>query len=139
MPIVPAIAIDYGTKKSWLAYSVETFAFAWKTVETKNLLGLLPKFIQEKKAQTVIIGMPYNIDGTMSAHGKRVEKWAEKLKWIIHIPVVLIILLHIEYFINVFFGPIFVFQFFGGNQIYNCTIFLCRNHKIFPFEKTCYT
>ena len=88
MPIVPAIAIDYGTKKSWLAYSVETFAFAWKTVETKNLLGLLPKFIQEKKAQTVIIGMPYNIDGTMSAHGKRVEKWAEKLKWIIHIPVV---------------------------------------------------
>ena len=88
MPIVPAIAIDYGTKKSWLAYSVETFAFAWKTVETKNLLGLLPKFIQEKKAQTVIIGMPYNIDGTMSAHGKRVEKWAEKPKWIINIPVV---------------------------------------------------
>ncbi len=88
MPHVPAIAIDYGTRKSWLAYSVETFAFAWKTVETKNLFDILPKFIQEKKAQVVVIGMPYNIDGTMSVHGKRVEKWAERLRWILRIPVV---------------------------------------------------
>ncbi|MBP9779774.1 Holliday junction resolvase RuvX [Candidatus Gracilibacteria bacterium] len=86
--MLPAISIDYGTRKSGLAYSVETFAFAWKTVETKTLLDILPVFIQEKKAKTVVLGMPYNIDGTMSQHGRRVESFAKKLREKIEINIV---------------------------------------------------
>jgi putative Holliday junction resolvase len=86
--MLPAISIDYWTRKSWLAYSVETFAFAWKTVETKTLLDILPVFIQEKKAKTVVLWMPYNIDGTMSQHGRRVESFAKKLREKIEINIV---------------------------------------------------
>ena len=36
----------------------------------------------------IIIGMPYNIDGTMSKHGKRVDEFAKKLENIVQIPIV---------------------------------------------------
>lgn len=81
------ISIDYGTRKSGLAYSVEGFCFAWKTVLTKDLLDILPKWIQDRKAEKIIIGMPYNIDGTMSKHGKRVHEFAKKLETIVYIPI----------------------------------------------------
>jgi putative Holliday junction resolvase len=83
------ISIDYGTRKSGLAYSVEGFCFAWKTVLTSDLLTILPKWIRERKAEMIIIGMPYNIDGTMSKHGKRVNEFTRKLKTHIEIPIVL--------------------------------------------------
>lgn len=82
------LALDYGTKKTGIAYSIEDFAFPLKTVPTHELVNLLPKIISEKKITTLVIGMPYNIDGTMSVHGKRVEKFASKLEWIISIPIV---------------------------------------------------
>lgn len=83
-----ALALDYGTRKTGIAYAVEGFAFAWKTVETKTLLHILPKLIQEKKADTLVIGMPYNIDGTMSVHGKRVITFAKQLETFVSIPIV---------------------------------------------------
>lgn len=81
------ISIDYGTRKSGLAYSVEGFCFAWKTVLTSELLTILPKWIQERKAEKIIIGMPYNIDGTMSKHGKRVKEFSKKLETLVDIPI----------------------------------------------------
>lgn len=81
------ISLDYGTHKSGLAYSVEGFCFAWKTVLTSELLTILPKWIQERKAEKIIIGMPYNIDGTMSKHGKRVKEFSKKLETLIDIPI----------------------------------------------------
>ena len=33
--------------------------------------------------------MPYNIDGTMSKHGRRVQEFVKKLEAIIEIPIVL--------------------------------------------------
>lgn len=35
----------------------------------------------------IIIGMPYNIDGSMSKHGKRVNEFIKKLELIIWIPI----------------------------------------------------
>lgn len=81
------ISIDYGTRKSGLAYSVEGFCFGWKTVLTSDLLEILPKWIPERKAEMIVIGMPYNIDGTMSKHGKRVSEFVKKLEIIISIPI----------------------------------------------------
>ncbi len=83
------ISIDYGTRKSGLAYSVEGFCFAWKTVSTSDLLTILPRWIQERKAEMIIIGMPYNIDGTMSKHGKRVSEFIKKMETVIQIPITL--------------------------------------------------
>jgi putative transcription antitermination factor YqgF len=33
--------------------------------------------------------MPYNIDGTMSKHGKRVQEFTQKLEALIDIPIIL--------------------------------------------------
>lgn len=83
------LSLDYGTSKTWLAYSVESFCFAWKTVPTRTLLEELPKYIREKWAKTIVIGMPYNIDGTMSRHGKRVQEFARKLEANVDVPIIL--------------------------------------------------
>lgn len=37
----------------------------------------------------IVIGMPYNIDGTMSKHGKRVAEFVKRLEKIVEIPIVL--------------------------------------------------
>jgi putative Holliday junction resolvase len=74
------ISIDYGTHKSWLAYSVEGFAFAYRTVPTKNLIGEIEILLSQKNAKTIIIGMPYNIDGTLSRHGQRVKTFMKTLE-----------------------------------------------------------
>ncbi len=82
------IAIDYGTKKSGLAYSVEGFCFAGKTVPTHQLISELERYIQEKKSDAIIIGMPYHIDGGISQHGKRVQQWIHTHKDTFAIPVI---------------------------------------------------
>ena len=81
------ISIDYGTRKSGLAYSVEGFCFAWKTVSTTDLLKIVPKWASDRKAEAIIIGMPYNIDGTMSKHGKRVTDFIDKLSKLTPLPI----------------------------------------------------
>ena len=83
------ISLDYGTRKSGLAYSVEGFCFAYKTVSTADLLTLLPKWVIERKAELIVIGMPYNIDGTMSKHGKRVNEFVKRLNTRVQIPITL--------------------------------------------------
>ncbi len=83
------ISIDYGTRKSGLAYSVEGFCFAYKTITTADLLNRIPKWIIERKADTIIVGMPYNIDGSMSKHGRRVTEFVKQLYKIVNIPIIL--------------------------------------------------
>ncbi len=83
------ISIDYGTRKSGLAYSVEGFCFAYKTLSTADLFEKIPKWVIERKADTIIVGMPYNIDGSMSKHGKRVSEFVKRLEKIITIPIIL--------------------------------------------------
>jgi putative holliday junction resolvase len=83
------LSIDYWTHKSWLAYSVEGFAFAIETVPTKELIGALDKLVEKRHPQAIIIGMPYHIDGTMSKHGQRVMSIAKILeKHFVTIPVI---------------------------------------------------
>lgn len=74
------LAIDYGTRKSGLAYSVGFFAFGKNTVRTNDLIETLEDIIAEKKVSGIVLGMPYNIDGTMSLHGQRVQSFAKILE-----------------------------------------------------------
>jgi putative holliday junction resolvase len=83
------ISIDYGTRKSGLAYSVEGFCFAYKTIPTTELMGKVPKWVIERKAESIVVGMPYNIDGSMSRHGKRVLEFVRKLQTVTPLPIIL--------------------------------------------------
>ena len=72
-----SIAIDYGTKKSWLAYSVESFAFSYKTVKTRDLIEEVTELIASKNPEILVIGMPYHIDGSLSKQARKVESFAK--------------------------------------------------------------
>ena len=48
----------------------------------------MPKWAIERKAEAIIIGMPYNIDGSMSKHGKRVGGFIKKLEAVTDIPII---------------------------------------------------
>ena len=82
------ISIDYGTRKSGLAYSIEWFCFAWKTVPTTELLKIVPQWVIDRKSTSIVIGMPYNIDGSMSKHWKRVKEFSKKLESSTPIPII---------------------------------------------------
>lgn len=86
--ILNYLAIDYGTRKSGLAYSVGSFAFGYGTVPTSELIETIVRVIWEKNITKIIIGMPYNIDGTMSKHGQRVKQFGKMLWEKIKLPVV---------------------------------------------------
>lgn len=73
------IGIDYGTKKTGLAYSVGSFCFSYKTVRTVEVIPEILAFIEQKKPEKIILWMPYHIDGTLSAHSKKVQKFAKIL------------------------------------------------------------
>lgn len=81
------IGVDFGTKKCGIAYTVGSFCFGYNTVSTNILIQVLQKIMQEKKPSKIIFGMPYNIDGTMSEHGKRIERYIEKIQREIDIPI----------------------------------------------------
>ena len=53
------IALDYGTRKTGLAYSVENFCFAHKTVPTSELLAYLEIFIADKKPSVIMARCPH--------------------------------------------------------------------------------
>jgi putative holliday junction resolvase len=83
------LSIDYGTKKSGLAYSVEDFCFALKTIPTTELKTKIPEILRQKGINAIVIGMPYNIDGSLSRHAGRVQKFAKELKAQLQIPIYL--------------------------------------------------
>lgn len=78
--LVNLLSIDYWTRKSGLAYSVGSFAFGYKTVKTKQLIETIEGLIAEKNITGIVIGMPYNIDGTISPHAQRVLSFAKTLE-----------------------------------------------------------
>ena len=71
------LSIDYGTKKSGLAYSVDGFCFALGTVPTHTLVPKIQEAAAKRGVTALVIGMPYNIDGSLSHHGKRVQTFAK--------------------------------------------------------------
>jgi putative Holliday junction resolvase len=49
-------------------------------VPTRNLISELEKLIKKRNPESIVLGMPYNIDGTMSKHGQRVKTFAKTLE-----------------------------------------------------------
>lgn len=74
------IALDYGTHKTGIAYAVEGFALAYQTIPTEKLIEFLAVSLPERKAKKLVLGMPYNIDGTLSRHAKRVISFQKLLQ-----------------------------------------------------------
>ncbi|MEO5499896.1 MAG: Holliday junction resolvase RuvX [Ginsengibacter sp.] len=86
------LCIDYGKKRTGIAISdpLQIIASGLCTVESKELIPFLKKYIPEENVSTIILGEPKNIDerDTHATHLVR-DLFATLNKVFPHIPVVL--------------------------------------------------
>lgn len=73
------LAIDYGTKKIWLAIEIEGIAFPLSIIRTKEAFSAIQKIIRERNIETIVIGIANNMDGTVSDHATRTREFMKKL------------------------------------------------------------
>jgi len=76
------LAIDYGLKRTGLAVcdKSETLCSPLKVVETSP--GLIPailKLIQAEAIESIVVGLPVNMDGTEGDMAKKVRAFASQL------------------------------------------------------------
>ncbi len=76
------IAIDYGKKRTGLAVTdpLQIIATGLVTVLTSELLGYLTSYIQRENVERIIIGEPFQNDGTPSENMQRVKQFANTLR-----------------------------------------------------------
>jgi len=76
------LAIDYGHKRTGLAVTdpLRIIATALDTVETKELMAYLSKYISKEEVEGFVIGLPKNLDGTPTDGTPHVLKCIAELK-----------------------------------------------------------
>ncbi len=92
------LSIDYGKKRIGIAITdmSKTICYPCKTIQAeKTLVKTVDHLLKEideylKEIETIIIGLPYLIDGSESEMTKEVRKFADILKTRISIPLVFV-------------------------------------------------
>lgn len=74
------IALDIGGKRTGIAVTdpLQIIATALDTVETKELIGYLKKYINAEEVEKVIVGYPLNMDDSPTHGTPIVEKFITK-------------------------------------------------------------
>jgi len=78
------MGIDYGQRRIGIAVSdpSQTLATTLKTIVGRarsNLLMEIKGLLQEHQVASIVVGMPYNLDGTMSKRGEEVVSFMDDL------------------------------------------------------------
>lgn len=86
------LAVDFGEKRLGFAISDpgRIISMPLRTVEVKSFTDALQatlKVCDEKKAGLLIVGMPFNMDGTKGAQAEKVGVFTAKLQAALEIPV----------------------------------------------------
>ena len=86
------LALDVGTKTIGVALSDELGIAAHgvttiKRTDLKRDLEALSKIIDQYKPSEILVGVPYNYDGTVSKRGEEILKFAEKIKIAFSLPI----------------------------------------------------
>ena len=90
----PLIGVDYGQKKIGLAISTPDHQMSMPLQlltgdSVKKKLNEIADIAKNKHACTIVIGIPFNMDGTKSEQTLIVEKFTEKLERRTHLPIFL--------------------------------------------------
>jgi len=91
---VSIMGIDYGSRRIGIAISDPsgTMALPLTTIEVRDDHSPLEKIkhlVKDYQISAVVVGLPYNMDGTLSESGKAVMLWSERLGEILNLPVIL--------------------------------------------------
>ncbi len=86
------LALDVGTKTIGVAVSDELGIAAHgvttiKRVGVKRDIEALRKIINQYNPSEILVGVPYNIDGTVGKRGQDILKFAERIKKAFSLPV----------------------------------------------------
>ncbi|MFI3262486.1 MAG: Holliday junction resolvase RuvX [Rikenellaceae bacterium] len=76
------LAIDYGKKRTGLAVTdvLQIIASPLTTVETKNLYDFIMNYLSENEVETIVVGMPLQMNGEPSESFKYIEPFVNRLK-----------------------------------------------------------
>ena len=92
MKRVSALGLDVGKKRMGVAGCDGTGLIAtslttiYRTSFTEDLRQL-QEIIKEREIEILVIGLPYNLDGTVGFQAKKVQKFANKISRILQLPV----------------------------------------------------
>lgn len=84
------LAIDHGQKRTGLALcdADETMAFPLVVVDNSNvLLRKLKEVVDEYRIQAIVMGLPFNMDGTEGPRAQEVKRFARQMQKEIDLPV----------------------------------------------------
>ncbi len=76
------LAVDYGTKRVGLAVSdpLQIIASGLDTVATAELFNYLKKYIEVEEVETLVVGMPYHLDGSPAQIADKVLAFIKKFE-----------------------------------------------------------
>lgn len=88
------MGIDYGTKRIGIALSdpQATMALPLETIprtDDDSYLERIKKLATDYQVARIVVGLPYNMDGTLSTLGIAVQAWARRLEQFLNLPVLL--------------------------------------------------
>jgi putative Holliday junction resolvase len=88
------MGIDYGTKRIGISISDPscTMAHPLDTVAVKadgSHIGHIRALAGEYEITLVVVGLPYNMDGSIGPSGEKVIEWSKELESVLALPVVL--------------------------------------------------
>ena len=77
------LAIDYGSKDIGLAYKATDVSIAVPFGNLKNtekLFAEIKALVEKENIQTIVVGMPWSMDGTASDQTRKTQQFVEQLK-----------------------------------------------------------
>lgn len=76
------IALDYGKKRTGIAVTdpLQLIATGLTTVDSQTLFTFLKDYVQRETVETIVIGAPYNLDGTATHATAAVKHCIRRLK-----------------------------------------------------------
>lgn len=88
------LAVDYGVKRIGLALS-DTLGITAQEFDTINVLKKdehflrIKEIVEKEKVKKILVGMPLNMNGSKGERAREVEKFIEKLKRYVNIPIIM--------------------------------------------------
>jgi putative Holliday junction resolvase len=92
VPRISALGLDVGRKRIGVAGCDGTglIATGLTTVERcsfPQVVAEIESFVQERQVETLVIGLPYSMDGTLGHQAQQVQKFAHRLSNALNLPV----------------------------------------------------
>lgn len=81
------LGLDLGTKRIGVALGTGTVATPYEVVERGAHVRRIIELVEETGASTVVVGLPYSLDGSKGPAATKIEREAEHLRTKLTVPV----------------------------------------------------